>query len=74
MAKEVRHPRQNGSRRTSGTFRVRLRLRGKPEIVKQPVAALIQQMMEMSEQLRQSEKASEQPRQLLEAHKSADQI
>ena len=36
--------------------------------------ALIQQVMEMSERLRQSEEAAEQARKLLEAHRSAGQI
>ena len=74
VAEEVRRPRQNGSRGTSGTFRVRLRLRGQPEIMEQQVAALIQQVMEMSERLRQSEEVAEQSRQPLEAHRSAGQI
>ena len=36
--------------------------------MEQQVAALIQQVMETSERLRQSEEAAEQARQLLEAH------
>ena len=42
--------------------------------MEQQVAALIQQVMEMSERLRPSEEASEHARQLLEAHRSAGQI
>ena len=48
---------------TSGTFLVRLRLRGRPETMEQQVAALIQQVMKMSERIRQSEEAAEQARQ-----------
>ena len=54
--------------------RVRLRFRGYPEIMEQHVAALTQQVMEMSERLRQGEEAAEQARQLLEAHRRARQI
>ena len=67
-------PRQNGSRGTSGTCRVRLRFGGYPEIMEQQVAALTQQVMEMSERLRQGEEAAEQARQLLEAHRRAGLI
>ena len=74
MADEVGHPRQNVSGRTSGTFLVRLRLRGLPEIMEQQVAALIQQVMEMRERMRQSEEAAEQARQLHEAHRNAGQM
>ena len=74
MAEEVRHPRQNGSRGTSGTFLVRLRLPGSPEITEQQVAALIQQVMDLTEKMRQSEEAAEQARQLLEAHRNAGQV
>ena len=42
--------------------------------MEQQVAALIQQVMETSERLRQSEEAAEQARQHLEAHRSAGQI
>ena len=70
VAEGVRHPRRNVSRGTSGTFLFRLRLRGWSEIMEQQVAALIQQVMEMSERMLQSS-AAEQARQLLEAHRSA---
>ena len=53
---------------------VRLRLRGWPRIVEQQVAALIQQVMEMNERMRQGEEAAEQARQLLETHKTAGQM
>ena len=42
--------------------------------MEQQVAALIQQMMGMSQRLRQSDESAEQARQLLEAHRSAGQI
>ena len=42
--------------------------------MEQQVAALIQQVMEMSERMQQSEEATEQARQLLEAHRSAGQM
>ena len=67
LAEEVRRARQNG-------FVVRLRLRGQVEIMEQQVAALIQQVMEMGERMRQSEEAAEQARQLLEAHRNACQM
>ena len=38
------------------------------------VAALIQQVMEMNERMRQSEEAAEQARQLLQAHRTAGQM
>ena len=42
--------------------------------MEQQVAALIQQVMEMCERMRQSEEAAEQARQLLEAHRTAGQM
>ena len=74
VAEEVRRPRQNGSRGTSGSFQVRLRLRGLLEIMEQQGAALIQQVMVTRERMRQSEEAAEQARQLLEAHRNAGQM
>ena len=38
------------------------------------VAAVIQQVMEMSQRMRQSEEVAEQARQLLEAHRNAGQM
>ena len=74
MAEGVRQHRRNVSRGTSGTFLVRLRLRGQHRIMEQQVAALIQQVMEMNERTRQSEEAAEQVRQLLEARRTAGQM
>ena len=42
--------------------------------MEQQVAALIQQVMEMTERMSQSEEAAEQARQLLEAHRNAGQM
>ena len=70
----VRQHRRNASRGTSGTFLVRLRLRGWPRIVEQQVAAMIQQVMEMNERMRWNEKVAEQARQLLETHRTARQM
>ena len=42
--------------------------------MEQQVAALIQQMMEMSERMRQSGEAAEQASQLLEANRNAGQM
>ena len=42
--------------------------------MEQQVAALIQQVMEMNERMRQSEEAAEQARQLLEAYRTAGQM
>ena len=44
------------------------------EIMEQQVAALVQQVMEMSDRLRQSEEAAEQARQLLEAHRNGSDV
>ena len=52
---------------------VRLRLRGQPKIMELQVAALIQQLMEMNERMRQSEEQAEQARQLLDAPRTAGQ-
>ena len=52
-------------RGTSGTFLVRLRLRGSLQIMERQVAALIQQM---------TEESAEQARQLLEAHRTVGQM
>ena len=74
VAEEVRRPRQNGSRGTSGTFPGSCSFAWLAFIMEQQVAALIQQVMEMSERLRQSEEVAGQARQLLETHRSAGQI
>ena len=58
VAEEVRHPRQNGSRRTSGTFLGSFAFAWLARIMEQQVAALIQQVTEMTERMRQSEEAA----------------
>ena len=75
VAEDVRHPRQNGSRGTSGTFlgSFAFCVVGRKSLEHQ-VAALMQQVMEMTERTRQREEAAEQTRRLLEAHRNAGQM
>ena len=64
----VRRQTQQGRRGTRSTFQVRLRLRSWTEMVQQ-VAALMEQVMDMSEGLRPNRRAA-----LVAAHRNAGQI
>ena len=74
VAGEVRQHRRNVTRGTSSTLLVRLRSSGEHRIMKQQVAMLLQQVMEVSDRLRQNEESSEHVRQLLEVHRTTGQM
>ena len=63
VAGGVRQHRRNVIRGSSGVVLVRLRLRGQVRIMEQQVVVFVQQVMEMTDQLRQNK-----ARQFLEAH------
>ena len=71
MAGGVRQDRRNAIRGTRSTILVLLRLR---RIMEQQITMLLQQVMEMTDRWRQNEESSEQVRQLLEAHRTAEQM